>query len=48
MEVLISCMECLSQGGVPNLSAYTMMRVPDNGVIEATCTRGHRTFTIIQ
>jgi len=34
--------------GVPNFSSINMVRIPDDGVLEATCNRGHRTFTIIQ
>ncbi|MBF9152396.1 hypothetical protein [Novosphingobium jiangmenense] len=48
MEVIISCMECQVQSGFPNFSSHSMMRLPDDGVIEATCPQGHQTFTIIQ
>lgn len=48
MEVMISCMECQAQNGIPNFSSHSMIRLPDDGVIEATCPRGHQTFTIIQ
>lgn len=48
MEVMISCMECQVQNGIPNFSSHSMIRLPDDGVIEATCPRGHQTFTIIQ
>jgi hypothetical protein len=48
MDVMISCMECLVQDDLPNFSSHSMARLPDDGVIEATCPRGHRTFTIIQ
>lgn len=48
MEIYFSCMECQVQDGIPNFSTHAMLRLPDDGVIETTCKRGHRTFTIIQ
>ncbi len=48
MQTLSICMECQVKDGVPNSSSMIMVRVPDDGVLEATCNRGHRTFTIIQ
>lgn len=48
MEIMISCMECQVQDGIPNLSSHSVIRLPDDGVIEAICPQGHRTFTIIQ
>jgi hypothetical protein len=41
-------MQCQAEQGVPNFTSITMVRIPDDGVLEATCNRGHRTFTIIQ
>lgn len=48
MEVMISCMECQFQNDFPDFSSDSMIRLPDDGVIEDTCPRGHQTFTIIQ
>ena len=48
MEVIVSCMECQAQNGIPNFSSLAAMRMPDDGVIDAICPAGHRTFTIVQ
>ena len=48
MQTSLTCMQCLAEDHVPNLSSLAKVRVPDDGVLEATCNRGHRTFTIIQ
>jgi hypothetical protein len=48
MQLITSCMQCQVEDGIPNFSALTLMRIPDDGVIELTCNRQHRTFTIIQ
>ena len=48
MQTFFTCMQCLVEDCVPNFSSLTKVRIPDDGVLEATCNRGHRTFTIIQ
>ena len=48
MQLITSCMRCQAEEGIPNFSALSLMRIPDDGVIELTCNRQHRTFTIIQ
>ena len=48
MEALIVCMECQALDGQPNLSSMRVARIPDDGLIEQTCNRGHKTLTIIQ
>lgn len=41
-------MQCQVETGVPKLSSYTMVQIPDDGVIEVACNREHRTCIIIQ
>jgi hypothetical protein len=48
MQLITPCMQCQVEDGIPNFSALTLMRIPDDGVIELICDRQHRTFTIIQ
>ena len=48
MQTNIACMQCQIDEGVPNFSSISIVRIPDDGVLELTCNRGHRTFTIIQ
>ena len=48
MQTFSTCMQCQAENGIPNFSSTTMVRIPDDGVIVATCDRGHRTITIIQ
>ena len=40
-------MQCQSEDGVPNFRSYSVELIPDDGVIEVTCDRGHHTFIII-
>lgn len=42
------CMQCQVEAGIPNFSSFGLADIPESGVIEATCDRGHRTATIIQ
>ena len=48
MRTLTTCMQCQVEKGIPNFSSLRVERIPDDGVIELNCDRGHRTFTIIQ
>lgn len=48
MYTYTSCMQCQIENGVPNFGSTRLERIPDDGVIELVCDRGHRTFTIIQ
>lgn len=48
MQLITLCMQCQVEDGIPNFSALTLMRIPDDGVIELNCNRQHRTFTIVQ
>ena len=47
MQAFSICMQC-REAGIPFLSSITVVRIPDDGVLETTCNHGHRTFTIIQ
>lgn len=48
MKTFTACMQCQIEDGIPNFSSTKWVRVPDDGMIEHTCDRGHRTFTIVQ
>jgi len=48
MRSFIICMQCQKEDGLPNPDSFVSAPIPDNGVIETTCPRGHRWFTIIQ
>lgn len=48
MQTFTTCMQCQVESGMPNFSSLSMEDVPESGVIEVTCNRGHRTATIIQ
>jgi len=48
MRTFTSCMQCQVENGIPNFASLGVARIPDDGVIEFTCDRGHRTFTIMQ
>lgn len=48
MQTFAICMKCQQERGVPDFSTLSLARIPDDGVIDATCAKGHRTFTIIQ
>ncbi|MFT4090354.1 MAG: hypothetical protein QM645_06450 [Asticcacaulis sp.] len=48
MRTLNTCMQCLVENGLPDFSSLRFERIPDDGVIEFICDRGHHTFTIIQ
>lgn len=48
MQTFTTCMQCQVETGVPNLSSFALAQIPESGVIESTCNRGHRTATIIQ
>lgn len=48
MKILTICMQCQVESGQPNLLTLALKRIPDDGMIEMTCEKGHRTFTIIQ
>jgi hypothetical protein len=48
MQTLTTCMQCQVETGLPNLSSMALADIPEDGVIEVTCDRGHRTATIIQ
>ena len=48
MKTLTTCMQCQAEAGIPNFSALALAEIPENGIIEITCDRGHRTATIIQ
>jgi hypothetical protein len=41
-------MECQVETGAPNFSSFAYVNIPESGVIEIACERGHRTATIIQ
>lgn len=41
-------MQCQVESYTPNFSSFGIKRIPDNGVIELTCDRGHRTFILMQ
>jgi len=41
-------MQCQVENGAPNLGSFGMERIPDDGVIEVICDRGHHTFILIQ
>lgn len=41
-------MQCQVENGIPNFSSLGIARIPDDGVIELTCDRGHHTFMLIQ
>lgn len=48
MRTFTTCMQCQVESGMPNFSSLSMEDVPESGVIEVTCNRGHRTALIIQ
>lgn len=48
MQTFTTCMQCQVETGVPNFSSFALADIPESGVIESTCNRGHRTATIIQ
>jgi hypothetical protein len=49
MRTFKVCTQCqVENAGIPNFASLGVARIPDDGVIEVTCDRGHRTFTIIQ
>lgn len=48
MRTVTTCMQCQAENGIPNFSSFGIERIPDDGVIELTCDRGHHTFMLIQ
>lgn len=48
MQTLTTCMLCQEETGFPNFSSLTLADIPESGVIENTCDRGHRTATVLQ
>ncbi len=46
MLLMIPCMECQIQDGVP--SGFTLVGYQDSGRYEFTCSKGHKTVTILQ
>lgn len=48
LQTLISCMQCLVDDGLPNFSSLKLERIPDDGVIDLQCERGHHTFVVLQ
>jgi hypothetical protein len=41
-------MQCHVENDFPNLGSFGVERIPDDGVVELTCDRGHHTFILIQ
>lgn len=41
-------MQCQAEQGVPNFGSLTLVHVPESGVIELTCGRGHHTYSVVQ
>jgi len=41
-------MQCQVENGIPNFSSLGIERIPDDGVIELTCDRGHHTWMLMQ
>ena len=48
MRTFTTCMQCQVENGIPNFASLGVQRIPDDGVIELTCDRGHHTFMLIQ
>ncbi len=48
MKTFTTCMQCQADTGVPNFGSFGLARIPDDGVIEVTCDRGHLTYNLIQ
>lgn len=48
MQTFTTCMQCQAEAGIPNFSSAALADIPESGVIEATCDRGHRTAMIVQ
>lgn len=48
MQTFASCMQCQIENKLPNWNSFRAERIPDDGVIELTCDRGHQTFIILQ
>lgn len=48
MRTFTTCMQCQVETGVPNFESLGIERIPDDGVIELTCNRGHHTYMLIQ
>lgn len=48
MQTLTTCMQCQVETGFPNFSSLALADIPESGVIEVLCDRGHRTATVIQ
>lgn len=46
MKIFITCMECLSEYGYPNLECK-LQEVANDGVYENTCNKGHKTYTLL-
>jgi hypothetical protein len=47
MRILMPCMECLAQNGVPNLQ-ISRVEVQDSGLYQTSCSRGHLTTMVLQ
>ena len=47
MQTVTICAQCQAEDGTLN-AALALARIPEEGVIESTCSRGHRSFTVIQ
>lgn len=47
MRLLIPCMTCLEEDGKPT-EKFTRVEFRDDGKYELTCSRGHKTTTILQ
>ena len=41
-------MQCQVENGIPNFGSLGIERIPDDGVIELTCDRGHHTWMLLQ
>ncbi len=48
MRIPTICMQCQAEGGGPNFSSLAFVHIPDECVLESTCSRGHRTRTVVQ
>ncbi|OLP61001.1 hypothetical protein BJF93_02755 [Xaviernesmea oryzae] len=42
------CMQCQAELGILNFLSLALVDIPESGLIETTCNRGHRTALVIQ
>ena len=47
MQLLVPCMKCLHEFGIPNLK-FMNAEICDDGIYKLTCDRGHETITMLQ